>query len=115
MVLLPLSLLTAQRLPTSSGSNNNTGSSNFQPKQQFLPRKCALGAETTSGAEFQRFSRGCLSRGHSSCLRRGPYGEHLRSQQQLAPTCQPSGKKTLQPQSSLQMAVALADVSTATS
>eukprot|EP00074_Homo_sapiens_P078325 XP_011538749.1 uncharacterized protein LOC105378479 [Homo sapiens] len=99
----------------SSGSNSNTGSSNFQPKERFLPRKCALGDETTSGAEFRQFSRGCLSRGHSSCLQRGPYGEHLRSRQQLAPTCQPSGKKTLQPQSSLQMAVALADVSTATS
>nr|XP_039320963.1 uncharacterized protein LOC120362505 [Saimiri boliviensis boliviensis] len=56
-----------------------------------------------------------LSQRHSSCLWRGPYGEHLKSQKQLVPTRQPSGKKTLQPQLSLQMAVALADVLTATS
>ncbi|XP_045217443.2 uncharacterized protein [Macaca fascicularis] len=43
----------------SSGSNNNTGSSNLQPRERFLPRQCALGAETTRGPEFQQFPRGC--------------------------------------------------------
>nr|XP_012305635.1 uncharacterized protein LOC105715796 [Aotus nancymaae] len=79
--------------------------------QENVPSELTLLVEQNSSGS----PGAALSQRHSSCLWRGPYGKHLKSHQQLVPTCQPSGKETLQPQLSLQMAVALADVLTATS